>query len=80
MDTREKIEQILTYQFAPTQLEVIDESYMHKGHQGNGHFKVIMKSQKFNGLTAVEGHRLVYQALNKLMESQIHALSMDLSS
>ena len=83
-DTRTEIEDLLTKAFAPLTLEVIDESAAHSGHKearlrpSAGHFKVIMKSEHFNGLNQVKRHRLVYQELASLMDAKIHALSLNL--
>lgn len=82
--TRSEIEEILRREFAPLSLEVIDDSAAHRGHAEAlmqpkaGHFKVSMSSQKFDDLNQVKRHRLVYQALTELMDSKIHALSLNL--
>ena len=82
--TKTEIEKILRKEFSPILLEVIDDSAAHRGHaeamqhQSAGHFKVIMKSSKFNGLSPVKRHRLVYDQLLPLMEKKIHAISLNL--
>ena len=67
--------------FAPTELEVIDESHKHKGHpgarDGRGHFRVKIVSPSFAGRKPIERHRMVYAALGALMKTDIHALSVD---
>lgn len=84
MSTKIEIEQILTEAFSPLSLEVIDDTAAHRGHRearehpGAGHFRVHMKSEKFNGLNSVARHRLVYQQLQSLMDEKIHALSLTL--
>jgi len=64
----------------PQSCEVIDESAMHAGHAGAasglGHFRVNITSQKFNGLKLIERHRLVYDAVGDLMQTDIHALAI----
>lgn len=66
---------------SPTLCEVIDESHKHKGHpgarDGRGHFHVRITSEKFKGLSRLAKHRLVYDALGELMESDIHALQIE---
>lgn len=85
-DTRTEIEDILTKAFHPLALEVIDDSAAHKKHAEAiirpqaGHFKVIMKSARFDGVNPVARHRLVYEQLDELMKSKIHALSLNLLS
>jgi BolA family transcriptional regulator, general stress-responsive regulator len=64
----------------PSHLEVIDDSARHAGHAGAatglGHFNVVIASAKFVGMNAIARHRAVYQALGTLMQSDIHALSI----
>jgi BolA protein len=64
----------------PTDLEIIDESHKHVGHagakDGRGHFKVTIVSKKFAGLRSLQRHRLVYDAVGDLMDTDIHALSI----
>lgn len=64
------IEQNLRQTFKPTFLEVVDESYLHAGHnhdakQGGTHFKVIIVSDAFKSKSLVNRHRLVYQTLQQ---------------
>ena len=75
----EQIRQRLTQALAPTELEVIDEGHLHAGHagQGKGHFHVRIVSAAFAGLLPIRRHRLVYAALDGLMDNGIHALSID---
>jgi len=66
--------------FAPTELEVIDDSDRHRGHpgarDGRGHFKVKIVSPLFEGRKPIERHRMVYAALDSLLKTDIHALSV----
>jgi BolA family transcriptional regulator, general stress-responsive regulator len=75
-----RIRERLTDAFAPTELEVIDESDRHKGHEGardgRGHFRVKIVSSLFTGRTRIERHRMVFEALHSLIESDIHALGI----
>lgn len=72
----------LTSALQPTSLEVIDESHLHAGHagarDGRGHFRVRIASPRFAGLPALARHRLIYEALGELMETDIHALSVEI--
>ena len=57
----------------------MDESSQHAGHagaRGGGHFAATIVSNRFEGLNAVQRHRLVYEALGDLMKTDIHALSV----
>jgi len=72
---REKLEAV----FAPSELEIIDESHQHAGHSGHGgagHFRVRIISEKFNDQATLARHRMVYAALDDLMPTEIHALGI----
>lgn len=66
--------------FAPSHIEVIDESHLHAGHvgaqSGKGHYAVTIYSQAFAGKNPLARHRLIYDALGELMDTKIHALSI----
>lgn len=65
-----------------TVLEIEDVSHLHAGHaavkgsQGETHFNVKVVSPKFEGLTLLKRHRLVYDALSEELQSGLHALSI----
>lgn len=72
---RERLQQALD----PVALDVQDEGYKHVGHanEGKGHFHVRIVSAAFAGQLPIKRHRLVYAALQGLMDKGIHALSID---
>lgn len=75
----EAIRQRLTEAFAPERLDIVDDSHKHAGHagaQGGGHFSVHIVAEAFQGKKPIERHRMVYDALGDLMQSEIHALSI----
>ncbi len=65
---------------SPIRLEIIDESHKHIGHagaaSGGGHFTLTIVSSIFTDKSTLERHRMVYQAVDDLMPSEIHALSI----
>jgi len=73
-----KIEALLRDTFSPTYLLVKDQSHLHAGHagarDGRGHFDVTIESEVFRGKRPLACHRLVYEAMGPLMETDIHAL------
>ncbi len=74
------IEQALRSALAPSALEVQDDSAAHAGHAGareGRHFSVRVTSARFNGLSRVARHRLVYDSLRSLILRGIHALAID---
>ena len=85
MQVRLIIKKKLEEKFTPYQLNVIDESHLHEGHvgakpEGETHFKVEMKSNKFLGMSRVNMQKEVYKTLELEMKNKIHALSLKLSS
>lgn len=79
-ERRARIEAKLRERLVATHVEVLDESHLHAGHagaaSGAGHFRATIVSARFEGLSRVQAQRLVYQALDDEMGSQIHALAM----
>ena len=81
MNMTDTIQRKLSAAFAPSQLEVVDDSARHEGHAGHRpggetHFSVRIVSAAFEGLSRVERQRRVYGALADEMKSQIHALAL----
>jgi BolA protein len=74
----QQIRQCLEEIFQPTDLLLKDQSHLHAGHEGakdgKGHFDVTIVSQAFDGKSRIQRHRMVYDALGSLLESDIHAL------
>jgi BolA family transcriptional regulator, general stress-responsive regulator len=70
--------QVLTSELKPTHLEVIDESHEHSRRTAQNpetHFKVIIVSTAFEGLTKVKRQQLVYSLLSQLFKNGLHALT-----
>ncbi len=80
MSRPERIRTALQAAFAPQRLEVEDDSHRHAGHagarDGRGHFNVTIVSEAFAGMGPLARHRAVYAALGDMMQSDIHALSI----
>lgn len=72
------IRQRLEEAFRPQELLIKDQSHLHIGHEGakdgRGHFDVTIVSEAFAGAGRVQRHRMVYDALSNLLDSDIHAL------
>ena len=67
--------------FAPTRLEITDESSRHAGHAGSSdagesHFDVTIESQAFAGANKVARQRMIYKALAEELAGPVHALSL----
>jgi BolA protein len=76
----DKIRERINAALQPDALEIVDESHQHVGHagarDGRGHFQVTIVSDRFKDLSPIQRHRLVYDAVGDLMETDIHALSI----
>jgi BolA protein len=67
--------------FAPTRLEITDDSDKHQGHAGHreggeSHFTVVIESAVFSGLSRVERQRRINHALAEELAGPVHALSI----
>jgi len=77
-DRSASIQKVLQKRFNPVELVVKDQSQLHAGHEGakdgKGHFDVTIVSAEFAGQNRIERHRMVYDALTELLQTDIHAL------
>jgi BolA protein len=85
MATRDIIAEKLTKAFAPTRLDVIDESHRHEGHAGSRpggetHYKVHIVSDAFRGKSRIERHRMVNETLSSELKGGVHALAIHASA
>ncbi len=67
--------------FEPAELEVINESHLHCGHQGSpgtgeSHFRVKMVAEAFIGRSRLERHRMVNEVLADELAGPVHALAV----
>lgn len=80
--TASQIESALRQALEPATLVVNDDSSQHAGHAGHSgadsgtHFSIEVRARCFNGLSHVQRHRLVYDALRDLIPQGIHALAI----
>ena len=75
----------LENELQPLKLDIVDDSRKHAGHggykgsasySGETHFLIEAVSEKFEGLTSLKRHRLVYKIIDEEMGSPVHALSL----
>jgi BolA protein len=85
MMVAETMRQKLTARFAPTRLEIVDDSERHIGHAGHPggagqggetHFTVTVVSAAFAGLGRIARQRLVYETLADELKAGVHALAL----
>lgn len=89
MRVADAIRQKLTGAFAPSILEVTDQSAAHAGHAGakrpdggvgETHFHVRLVTAAFAGLSRVERQRRVHAALSEELAGSVHALTLKLQT
>ena len=79
-----KLEQIIKNSLSilnPIKLDIINESYKHKGHggwneSGETHFNLLIVSDNFIDQNKIQRHKLIYRLLAEQLKNQIHALSI----
>ncbi len=76
-----EIQALLTAAFAPTQLQVINDSAKHHGHlgddgSGESHFTVEIESAAFAGVSRLQRQRMVNAALGDIPGQRVHALAL----
>jgi len=82
METVQIIDQILREKIGAQHVEIIDESYLHRGHKaagGGGHYAVKVVSGQFEDINLIDRMRMVYTALDDQINGTpklIHALQI----
>ena len=84
MQMKQMIQERLISSLSPVELDIINESHLHEGHQhfdnpGETHFKVIISSQQFIGKNKIMRHRAVYIALKECFQQGLHSLTIEAS-
>ena len=77
----QEIENLLQEAFAPTRLEVINDSAKHHGHMGDdgsgeSHFTLVIESAAFAGKGRLERQRMVNRALGDIPGQRVHAMAI----
>jgi BolA protein len=81
----ETIRRKLEAAFAPTVLDLVDDSDRHHGHAGHtgageSHFNLRIESQAFAGKPRVMRQRMIMHALAEELAGPVHALSINASA
>lgn len=81
MPVAEIIEKKIKAHLSPVALDVKDESHLHAGHAGareggESHFRVLVVSEQFEGLSRIARQRLVNDLLREELAGPIHALAL----
>ncbi len=76
MTVQETLRKKLEENFQPLLLKVINESPNHNVPDGSeSHFRVIVVSQKFEGVPTIKRHQMIYRVLSEELKDKIHAFS-----
>ncbi|WP_260293272.1 BolA family protein [Sedimenticola hydrogenitrophicus] len=74
---KEKLTSLIEDALHPDYLEVIDESHMHNVPKGaQSHFKIVVVSDRFEGLPLVGRHRQINGLVKPLFAESLHALAL----
>lgn len=85
MAVAEEIRTRLESAFAPSVLDIVDDSERHRGHAGyqeggESHFRVTITAGAFAPMSRIERHRAVHDALGPDLVGRIHALALKISA
>ena len=79
-EREQKINERLQRTFAPLACQLTDESALHAGHEGaksgGGHYRLTIVAAAFAGQNRITRHRLVYDSLRDMMQTEIHAMAI----
>ena len=71
----QKVESLISDAFPDAEIEVISQD--HEDERSDGaHFGLVITSDEFDGMSRVERHRTVYDALGDAMGGEIHAVEI----
>ncbi|WP_435419406.1 BolA family protein [Parerythrobacter aurantius] len=79
------MEMLLQAAFAPTRLDVINDSASHHGHAGDdgsgeSHFTVVIESEAFTGVSRLQRQRRVIATLGDIVGQRVHAVAIKASA
>lgn len=77
----QEMRQLLNAAFAPTRLDIVNDSAKHRGHlgddgSGESHFTIQIESARFTGVSRLQRQRLVNAALGDIPGHRVHALAI----
>lgn len=80
-----EMQALLTEAFAPTQLEIINDSAKHSGHSGDdgsgeSHFTVVIEAPAFAQMNRLARQRAVIAALGDIVGERVHAVAIKASA
>lgn len=80
-----EMERLLTEAFAPSKLEIINDSAQHAGHSGDdgsgeSHFTVVIEAAQFAEMNRLARQRAVIAALGDIVGERVHAVAIKASA
>ncbi|MEP0392160.1 MAG: BolA family protein [Erythrobacter sp.] len=81
----QEIEALLVEAFAPTNLDIINDSHQHAGHSGDdgsgeSHFTLVIEAPSFADMTRLARQRAVIAALRDIVGERVHAVAIKASA
>jgi len=81
----EEMRRLLVDAFAPTQLEIINDSASHSGHSGDdgsgeSHFTIVIEAAAFASMNRLARQRAVIAALGDIVGQRVHAVAIKASA
>lgn len=81
----EEMRGLLDKAFAPTKLEIINDSAMHSGHSGDdgsgeSHFTIVIEAPAFAAMSRLSRQRAVIAALGDIVGERVHAVAIKASA
>ena len=81
MSVADEMAALLRAEFAPTKLEIINDSAKHSGHSGDdgsgeSHFTIVIESAAFADVSRLNRQRMINQALGDIPGNRVHALAI----
>ena len=73
-----KIKNLISKNLSISKIEIIDDSHNHKKDTSGGHFRLLIVSDNFKEMPLIKRHQLIYNILDEMIKTEIHALSMKL--
>jgi BolA family transcriptional regulator, general stress-responsive regulator len=81
MSAENRLREKLMLALEPVRLDIVNESELHAGHRsspntGESHFRILIVSPRFAGVSRVARHRMVNEAIADELKGPIHALAL----
>jgi len=85
MSIAEEMHALLTTAFAPTRLEIVNDSARHRGHAGDDgsgetHFSILIEAEAFATMNRLARQRAVIAALGDIVGERVHAVAIRASA